>query len=86
MIFEILVGRNTPSIRETFALIFGPLRQIGYVPRPSPNMARKYGGFNFSPKVVIIVLNRKLLVSLVYNKMPLLPRGALFDHFWANQK
>ena len=61
MIFEILVGRNTPSIGETFAEIFGPLRQMGYV--PCPNMARQYGILNFSPKVVIMVFNRKLLVS-----------------------
>ena len=27
MIFEILVGRNTPSIGETFADIFGPVRR-----------------------------------------------------------
>ena len=27
MICEILVGRNTPSKEETFAEIFGPLRQ-----------------------------------------------------------
>ena len=63
MIFEILVGRNTPSIGETFAEIFGPLRQMGYVPRPCPNMARKFGIFNFSPNVVNMVPNRKLLVS-----------------------
>ena len=43
MIFEILVGRNTLSIGKTFAEIFGPLRQIGYVPRPCPNIAQKYG-------------------------------------------
>ena len=36
MIIEILVGRNTPSIGETFADIFGPLRQ----------MVRKFGIFN----------------------------------------
>ena len=52
MIFEILVGR------ETFAEIFGALRQIGF-------MARKFGIFNFSPKVVTMVLNQKLLVCLV---------------------
>ena len=63
MIFEILVGRNSPSIGETFAEIFGTLRQMGYVPHPCPNIARKYGIFNFSAKVVIMVLNRKLLVS-----------------------
>ena len=38
MIFEILVGRNTPSIRETFAEIFGTLRQMGYVPPMPENM------------------------------------------------
>ena len=38
MIFEILVGRNTPSIGETFAESLGPLRQMGYVPRPCPIM------------------------------------------------
>ena len=63
MIFELLVSRNTPSIRETFAETFaetfGLLRQMVYVPRPCPNMARKYG--ILSPKVVIMVLNRKLL-------------------------
>ena len=58
MIFEILVGRNTPSIGETFAEIFGALRQMGY-------MAQKFGIFNFSPKVVTMVLNQKLLVCLV---------------------
>ena len=62
--FEILVGRNTPSIRETVAEMFGPLRQMGYVPRPCPNMARKYGIFNFSPKIVIMVLNLGLLSAI----------------------
>ena len=37
MVFEILVGRNTPSIGETFGEIFRPLRQMGCVPRPCPN-------------------------------------------------
>ena len=76
MIFEILVDRNTPSTGDIFSdflllisvpkygpTIFGPLRQIGYVPRPCPNRAQKFGIFNFSPKVVTLVLNRKLLVS-----------------------
>ena len=34
IIFEILVGRNTPSIGETFGEIVRPLCQMGYVPRP----------------------------------------------------
>ena len=38
---------------------------MGYVPHPCPNMARKYGIFNFSAKVVMMVLNWKLLVSWV---------------------
>ena len=36
---------------------------MGYVPRPCPNMARKYDILNSSPKVITSVLNRKLLVS-----------------------
>ena len=55
--FEVLVGRNTLSIGETFAEIFRLLRQMGYEPRLCPNMARKFGIFNFSPKVVTMVLN-----------------------------
>ena len=57
---EMLVGRNTPSIGETFGDL---LRQIDYMPRPCPNMARKFGIFEFSQKVVAMILNRKLLVS-----------------------
>ena len=56
MIFEILVGRNTLSIGKTFAEIFGPLRQIGYVPRPCPNMAQKYGILIQNTKVVALGL------------------------------
>ena len=58
MIFEILLGRNTPSIGETFAEIFDPCAKY-------PNMARKFGILNFSPKVVTMVLNQKLLVCRV---------------------
>ena len=63
MIFEILVGRNTPSIGETFGEIFRPLHQMDCVPRPCPNMGRKIDIFDFRPKVVTMVLNWKLLVS-----------------------
>ena len=34
---------------------------LGYT--PMPKYAPKIGIFNFSPKVIIMVLNRKLLVS-----------------------
>ena len=44
-IFEILVFRNTPSIGGTFGEIFRPPCQTGYMPRPCPNMARKFGIF-----------------------------------------
>ena len=40
-----------------------PLRQMGYMPQPCPNMTRKFGIFKFSQKVFTMVLNRKLLVS-----------------------
>ena len=48
IILEILVARYTPSIGETFGEILSPLRQMGYMPRPCPNMARKFG---FGPKM-----------------------------------
>ena len=56
-IFEILVGRNTPSIGETFGEICIPLRQTGYMPRPCQNIARKFGIFKFSQNVVTVVLS-----------------------------
>ena len=40
MIFEILVGRNTPSLSGTFAEIFRPMRQMGYVPRSCSNIGQ----------------------------------------------
>ena len=43
IVFEMLVGRNTPSIGETFGSIFRSLRQMGYMSRPCPKMARKCG-------------------------------------------
>ena len=46
-----------PIYRGTFAEICEPLRQMGYVPRPCPNMARNHGIFNFSPKVVTIEIS-----------------------------
>ena len=52
MIFEILVGRNTPSVGETFAEIDGPLRQMGCA-TPMLKYGPKYVIFDFSPKVVI---------------------------------
>ena len=77
MIFEILVGRNTPSIWETFGEIFRNLRQMGCVPRPCPNMGRK-----FKTKVVIMVLNLKLLVYKVelYNNFQIGPK---IPELWA---
>ena len=49
MIFEILVGRNTPSIEETFGEIFRHLRQMGCVPRRHaqiwPNSEKMPGKF-----------------------------------------
>ena len=43
MIFEIWVGRNSPPIGGTFGEVSGPLRQMGYAPRPCPYMATKIG-------------------------------------------
>ena len=63
IILKILVGRKTSSIGETFGEIFRSPLQIGYMPRPCPNMARKLGIFISSPKVVTIILNRKVFVS-----------------------
>ena len=45
--------------------VYQPQHQMGYMPRPCPNMARKFGIFKLSQKLVTIVLNRKLLVSCV---------------------
>ena len=39
------------------------LKKLKNGPRPCPNMARKFDIFNFSLKVVIMVFNRKFLVS-----------------------
>ena len=78
MIFEILVGRNTPSIRETFAEIFGTLRQMGYVPHPYPNMARKYGIFNFSAKK--FEFGPKITELWAKNACPYMGARTIFDH------
>ena len=80
MIFEMLVGRVTPSKGETFAEICGPLRQMDYVPRSRPNMARKFGILNFSRKLLTMALNRKLLVFWVQINL----KKSNLDKKWLN--